>query len=63
MQLFAKKQTEEPKDARFMIDRGVDVWGVFQKSNDKWVHRGNFNSLDDALNHVRELREYPMYFA
>lgn len=60
--LWKKKQTDEPKDARFMIDRGIDCWGVFQKIDGRWSHRGNFASFELALDRLKELREYPMYF-
>jgi len=57
-----KNKPEEPKDARFMIDRGIDCWVIFQKINGRWNHRGNFASFELALDRLKELREYPMYF-
>lgn len=59
---WKKKKQREPENARFMIDRGPDCWVVFQKIDQRWVHRGNFNTHEAALAHMYELNDYPKYY-
>lgn len=63
MNFFKKKiKTEEPVWARFMVDRGQHDWLVFQKIDGMWLNRGNAPTLEAAVDRVKELRDYPMYF-